>query len=64
MTTAPFMQSPFVAACQRTLDADAFYQQALQVANDSGLPVHDWPADLKSWVAAQIMAAIVFDQED
>ena len=59
-----FMASPFVAACQRTLDADAGMMTAAKAWNDKHVPMAEWPPELKRWMAAQIMAAIVFDKDD
>ena len=56
------MQS-FVAACQRTLDADAGLMAAAKTWNDKRVPIAEWPPELKRWMAAQILAAIVFDKE-
>ena len=64
MNKPDFMHSDFVRATQATLDADAGLMAAAKAWNDKRVPIADWPPELKRWMAAQILAAIVFDDKE
>ena len=53
-----FMQSPFVQACQATLDQEAEFQQLF--GEYATRPVNEWPVRLRAWMAEEIGAMLAY----
>ena len=50
-----FMHSPFVQACQNTLDRDAQVSEEMDALQSAGTPICDWPEGLRNTLADMLI---------
>ena len=56
------MSSPFIRACQATLDYDEGIYNAMLLWVESGKPKQDWPPDIKRWLQAHLEADLAYSR--